>query len=593
MILMLIILVKFFYFYDKVNIQKNYFYTVLYSTLFVSVITLGLNLLSIKTGVALWAIIYYTISIVMLIDVVYFKHFNQLTTVNLLVQIKHLSTVGDSLLVLLDPSMLILILDLIIIPFLPEKAIGFIIGGVDYKVVFFVFIIFFLEILYLNKTRIIKQDIVTYHGADLIGSLGKDAWELKKQVNPEDLNNYIYKTDENDRYFGSLKGSNLIIIQVEALQNFLLERDYKGISIVPSVKRFSEDEHSIYFNNMYQIIGRGNTSDAEFATLTSIIPPRNALAYMEFQSRNYYSIPIQFKNMGYNTMIFHGNEKHYYNRHVIYPQLGFNKYFGKEDYVFKEENKIGFGINDHDFLNQSLDKMLKEEKNGPIFAFIITLSSHTPFNMPEKFSPKIASSHDETNMVGRYINSINYADWALGDFLNKMKETGLMERSTVVLYGDHFAISAANTEDTAAMVDAFDYKFGYSYDDMMNIPLIIHNKNLKRETITNTCSQIDILPTLLNLYGVKESGGVVFGSDIINHPSNFCLPAGYMIEGSFFANDIFVMMDTTGDINEARAFKIGTHAPQDAKQYEELYKELMRKQTISKYALFFNKMTKQ
>ena len=594
MILMLLILVKFFYFYSKVNVQKNYIYTVIFSTLSVSIFTIGLKLLSIRTGFEWWAIVYYTISIVMLIDVVYYKHFNQLTTINLIKQIKHLSTVGDSLAVLLDWSMLTLVLDLVIIPFLPEKIIRFIISGIDIKVIFLVFLIFILELLYFNKSmQVVKQDLVLYHGIDILDSIGIEAAQIKKEVDEKELKNYIYKTDKKDKLYGVAKGTNLIVIQVEALQNFLFQKKYRGVEVVPNLKKFAEDKNSFYFDNMFQIIGRGNTSDAEFATLTSLYPPRKAPVYMDFPDRDYYSLPKAFKDIGYTTMIFHGNEKHYYNRNEMYPRLGFDKFFGKEDFKFDEENKIGFGINDEDFLSQTFDYIIEEEQKGPVCAFIITLSSHTPFNLPDKFNSKIAGNEATDTMVGRYLNAINYADKALGMFFEKMEASGLMDRSTVVLYGDHFAISAANTVDASDMANLLDYVYGYSYDDMMNIPLVIRNKNFEHKVFQNTCSQMDILPTLLNLYGIHKSKGVGFGSDIINRPKNICMPSGYLEEGSFFTNDAFVQMDRSGDVKDASAFKKFTHIPIDANKYEETKEKILHEEKLSKYAILFNKITSE
>lgn len=591
MILMLLILVKFFYFYHKVNVQKNYIYTVIFSTLVVSIFTFGLRLLSIGRTIYWWAYVYYTLSIVMLIDVVYYKHFNQLTTINLLKQIKHLSTVGDSLKELIDPTMLILVLDLIIIPFLPDKIIKFISGGIDFKVIVLIFIIFMLELLYFDKSKqVVKQDLVSYHGIDIIDSLGVDAVQLKKEVNEKDLNKYLYKTNEKDKLFGASKGTNLIIIQVEALQNFLFKKDYHNLDIVPNLNELIGANDSIYFSNMYQMIGRGNTSDAEFSTLTSMHPTRKSPAYMEFSNRNFNSIPKTFKKLGYKTMVFHGNDKHYYNRNNMYKSLGFDKFFGREEYNFKEENKIGFGINDEDFLNQTLEKMLKEEKAGPICSFIITLSSHTPFNMPEKFKEGFLKPEDEDTMVGRYLEAIHYTDKALGEFFKKMKESGLMDRSTIVLYGDHFAISAANTVDSADMDRIFDYVYGYFYDDMMNIPLVIKNKNFDSKVISNTCSQLDIFPTLLNMYGIKESDGIIFGSDIINRPKNTCMPAGYMEDGSFFSDKGFILMDRSGSFKDAQCYSLEHHIPLDVEEFIETSKKLQYEEKLSRYAIVFDKM---
>ena len=89
---------------------------------------------------------------------------------------------------------------------------------------------------------------------------------------------------------------------------------------------------------------------------------------------------------------------------------------------------IGFGIVDKDFFNQSIDylKELDSIDLTPLHAFMITLTSH-PFKMPEKYQVlDIREEHKET-ILGRYLQSIHYADEVLGEFLDRLKEEGLYE----------------------------------------------------------------------------------------------------------------------------------------------------------------------
>ncbi|MDY3947464.1 MAG: LTA synthase family protein [Ezakiella sp.] len=591
MILALLILIKFFYFYNKVHVQRNYLYTVLLSSLIALLALVGLNSIQSTINFNPWIVLYYLISIIMLIDVIYYKYFNQLTSVNLLKQITQLTTVGDSLTELFEPSQLILVLDLIIIPFLPKKVLDFVISGLDFRVIFLITVLFIMELMYFNKSKeIARQELFIYHSRDIAYSIGREQLELENSFTKEDLEGRNLKSNKDDIYHGIARGNNLILVQVEALQNFVINREYNGYEITPNLNKLIDRNNSIYFDHAFESIGRGNTSDAEYAVLTGLIPPPNNISYLEYTNKAYHSLAHYFKSMGYTTAVCHGNDARYYNRDKMYKTLGFDHYFNKDDYPFDEKTQIGFGISDEDFLIQTVEKLLQIERKGKFMSFIITLSSHTPFLMPEDKVAIKLKKEDENTMSGRYLQAINYADMALGKFIEKLEETGLLERSTLVLYGDHFAISAGNHEDALHAAVQFDMKHGYFYDDMMNIPLIICSNGLNKETISSTCSQVDIYPTIFNLFGGKNSKSIVFGSDIINNPSELAIPAGYVNLGSFIYKDVFVEMDQGGKLENSRAYKLFTHEPVDPKSLHEIYKKALHERALARYAVLTNQV---
>ena len=102
------------------------------------------------------------------------------------------------------------------------------------------------------------------------------------------------------------EGRNVFIIQVEALQNFVIGTSYEGQEIMPNLNAMIAND-TIYFNNYSYQIGGGNTSDAEFAVNNSLFAPESEAAYVKYENNDFYGLPFLLKNSGYTgAHAFHG-----------------------------------------------------------------------------------------------------------------------------------------------------------------------------------------------------------------------------------------------------------------------------------------------
>ena len=128
---------------------------------------------------------------------------------------------------------------------------------------------------------------------------------------------------EPGKYFGIGKNRNLIVIQVESLQNFVVNKKYGDTEITPNLNYLINND-SFYFPNYYQQLGLGNTSDAEFITNNSIYPTTEGQAYSLYQNNEFYGLPWQLKEIGYKTLAMHGHDKSFWNRDKAYSAQGFD-----------------------------------------------------------------------------------------------------------------------------------------------------------------------------------------------------------------------------------------------------------------------------
>ncbi len=196
-----------------------------------------------------------------------------------------------------------------------------------------------------------NQELYSYHIKDIKDAIvgGESIVEGRGGIfTQEDLEELRERTSLNKgKHTGIGKGKNLIVIQVEALQNFPLNRFYDGQEITPNLNKFIDDSSTIYFDNYYQQIGRGNTADAEFVSNNSLYPSMEDPTYKQYYGNTFYGLPWILRDNGYTAWVFHGYEKEFWNRERAYPNQGFQRFISEEDYDIVES--IGFGITDEEF----------------------------------------------------------------------------------------------------------------------------------------------------------------------------------------------------------------------------------------------------
>ncbi|QGR00152.1 LTA synthase family protein [Paenibacillus psychroresistens] len=345
-------------------------------------------------------------------------------------------------------------------------------------------------------------------------------------------------TESTDKLFGTQKGKNLIVIQLEAFQNFPINLSLNNTEVTPVLNNLAKDGY--YFPHIFQQIGQGNTSDAEFMSNTSIYPTGTIAMSTGYGDRDIPSLPKLLEKQGYEADTFHVNDVTFWDRIKLYPALGFTHFFDKPFY--KNDNFNTLGASDEELYRVGLEKITAISKqNKPFYAQFITLSSHHPFKIPVENQNKALRDSLTRSQLGDYLLAINYTDYALGVFIDGLKKAGLWENTVLVVYGDHFGLQPKENTNTAEAI----YKaIGVKYHpdiSRFNIPLFIHAPNLQKgEVINQVGGQMDIMPTISNLLGIslKEENFVHFGQDLMNIKKNVFGMRYYLPTGSFFNDDI-------------------------------------------------------
>lgn len=416
---------------------------------------------------------------------------------------------------------------------------------------------------------VMRFGIFVYQVNDIITS-------LKPQISPlfgydeaaKDFRDYYDSKDmthEDNKYTNMFKGKNILMIHAESIQTYLLDTSFNGESVVPNLKRLSEE--GLYFSNFYAQESVGTSSDSEFTLSTSLMPASSGTVFISYWDREYLTSQKLLKDKGYYTFSMHGNNGSMWNRNVMHPQLGYDKFYNyKKDY--KIDETIGLGLSDKSFFKQSVPKIKKiSETKQNFYGTMIMLSNHTPWskNMDKLPEYPVTMDYEELNeetgemetktanymegtKMGNYFKFSHYADEALGEFLEQLDAEGILDNTVVVIYGDHDAKLKKNDfkrfynydPTTDSIKDETDPTYVdvdfYKYELDRKVPFIIWSKDKKlKEEVTEVMGMYDVGPTLGNMFDFYNP--YALGNDIFNVKENIVVfPDGNWLTNKMYYN---------------------------------------------------------
>lgn len=306
--------------------------------------------------------------------------------------------------------------------------------------------------------------------------------------------------------------SNIIAIQVESLDERIIGYSHNGTEITPFLNDLKNE--ALYFDNFYAQHVNGSF-DAEFSFLTSIYPINKNYGFKVNDLSRFESIVKILKNRGYSAMAFHGNDKSFFHRHKAFPELGFDKFYSMEDFSMEARHMdvelSTFGINDYDFFFQSVDYIAQAEQ--PFFAFLITVTSHTPFDFYPQDQAVDAFEDIEDPLVRDYFNSIAFVDSALEMFVGKLEENGLLEDTLLIIYSDHE--SSVEKPEYSPSDGGFEV-FVPNIKAPENIPLFVRHPDIENGTNSTEGTQTDLSPTILDICGEKQRPSEFMGNSLFD-----------------------------------------------------------------------------
>ncbi|MGG2056621.1 LTA synthase family protein [Lysinibacillus pakistanensis] len=502
-------------------------------------------------------IIYTLMSILLYANIVYYRFFSDFITLPTLSQTQNFGDLGGSVLSLLKPYDILFFVDVFVMFYLRfSRKIQKESNRLGYKKATAI-IAFALAISVLNlglaeadRPQLLSRGfdrnyIVKYLGMynytiyDSVETM--KASSQRALADSSDITEVINYTKSNyakpnAKYFGAAKGMNVIYLHLESFQNFLINYKLNGEEVTPFLNSLTKDKNTMYFDNFFHQTGQGKTSDAEFMLENSLFGLPQGSAYITKAQNTYQAAPSILKDYGYTSAVFHGNNGSFWNRNVIYKSFGYDKFFDANYYNTDSSGDMAeYGVLDKPFFEQS--QSLLSSLPQPFYTKLITVGNHYPYKMDQNLVT-IDKANTGDPSVDNYFQTARYADEAIEQVFNQLKELGLYDNTMIVLYGDHYGIS--DNHNTAMEQVIGKEITPFESANLQRVPLFIHVPGMQGGTDHTYGGQTDLLPTVLHLLGIDTQKFVQFGSDLLSEEHDEIVP---------FRNGDFVS-PTIDSINE-------------------------------------------
>lgn len=345
----------------------------------------------------------------------------------------------------------------------------------------------------------------------------------------------------NPEYYGVAKNKNVLVIHLESFQQFLIDYKWHGKEVTPNLNKLYHANDTISFDNFFNQVGQGKTSDAEMMLENSIFGLQSGSAMSSYGTSNTFeSAPaILGQQAGYTSAVMHGGAGSFWNRDNAYKSFGYDYFMPLSYYQNKKGYYLGYGIKDKLFFDQSIKYI--EHLPQPFYLKMITVTNHYPYDLDKK-NQSIDKTDTGDKTVDGYVQTAHYLDEAIGELMSYLKKSGLEKNTLIMLYGDHYGISGNHHKASAQLLkkDSFN-----NFDNLQfqRVPLMFHMPGLKGGINHTYGGEIDVRPTLFNLLGINDQNMIQFGHSLLakNAPQivaqrngDFITPKYSKVEGSYY-----------------------------------------------------------
>ena len=312
-------------------------------------------------------------------------------------------------------------------------------------------------------------------------------------------------TNKNE-YTGMFKGKNLIFLLAEGFNMIAVDPE-----LTPTLYKLTHE--GFVFNNFYSPVFL-STTGGEFQATTGLIPTQSVLSdWKKLEPTISYGLGNAFSKLGYTANGYHNWTYTYYSRQKTMETLGFNSYMGcgngMEDLI-----NCSWLPSDVDMINATLPLY---QDSTPFVTYYVTVSGHAPYaynstgNSIALKNIDLVKDLPYSNNVKAYLATQIELDRALESLISGLEDAGILEDTVIALVGDHYPYTLT--------IDEINEISDYDRDEIIEVNrsnFIIWNSEAETIEVDKVGSQIDVLPTLLNLFGVEYDSRLIVGKDILS-----------------------------------------------------------------------------
>ncbi|MCQ2538874.1 MAG: sulfatase-like hydrolase/transferase [Acetatifactor sp.] len=374
-------------------------------------------------------------------------------------------------------------------------------------------------------------------------------------------------TNRNE-YTGMFEGYNLIFLTAEGFSTYAVRED-----LTPTLYKMLHS--SFMFPNYYVPLWQTSTSDGEYVNTTGLIPDGQFSMKKSADINMPYTLPKFFATEGVYSRAYHDNSLTYYDRNLSHPNLGYDfnaiKLGGLPasewgSHIFEVEHPNAWPASDYEMMLSTVPQYVNDER---FHVYYMTVSGHMNYNFKgnrmSSWNKDAVADLDMSENARAYIACNIELDKAMQSLLEQLEAAGKLENTVICLSADHYpyGMSEEQYEELAGK----DLSQG---GDMYRNSLILWNAAMEEPIVVDkACCSIDLLPTLLNLFGFDFDSRLFAGRDIFSTE-----------EGVVIMKDQSFVTDTVDYNKKTKAAIWKKEIPEDQK---ESYLENMRKEVKNRY----------
>lgn len=357
--------------------------------------------------------------------------------------------------------------------------------------------------------------------------------EDKKLLAINDYCSKVTGTNQNE-YTGMLKDYNLIVMCAESFSPAAIDKD-----LTPNLYKLTQQ--GIIFNNYYNTFPN-TTTDGEYALMQGLYPDagRSKAVSSLYASRNSY-LPFTLGNAfqsqrGVESFGYHNYRGSYYGRSESHPNMGYTMKFAGDGMTFT----TNWPASDLEMMEQSVDDYIGKE---PFHAYYMTFSGHYKYDigtneMAKRNWDQVKDLPYSSNAIKAYLSCNIEFDKAIGYLMERLEQAGVADRTAIVIAGDHFPYGLKDSEYAELIGHDID---GFS---KYKSTLIFWVGGLEENIVVDEyCCNVDVLPTILNLWGFEYDSRLLAGTDVFSDGTH----AAVLVDKSFLTDKVWFNA-STGEI---------------------------------------------
>ena len=314
------------------------------------------------------------------------------------------------------------------------------------------------------------------------------------------------KGSKQNKYTGMFEGKNLIFIVAESFNEIAVSEE-----LTPTLYKLVHegfDFQNFYTSNNLSTIG------GEFQALTGLYADNTILSSWRGGKAYYpYGLGNVFKDLGYNTFAYHNNSAYYQDRNVYLKTQGFDNFKGCYNGLEKVINCEQWPQSDVEMIEGTISDYINSDK--PFMTYYMTVSGHFYYsysgNAMASKNKDLVDNLDYPEEVKGYLATQIELDRALELMINKLEEASKLDDTVIVLLADHYPYGLP--------IDYINILSDYKRDSLIEANsnnLIIYNSKMKSEKIDKVGMNIDVIPTVYNLFGIEYDSRLIMGKDILS-----------------------------------------------------------------------------